>query len=273
MSCPEGRRRRTGWSGLGRLRAISEGVRRFGRRRRSSTCWPPPKPTVEERGPARSWPNASRTERSPSPLRANCRFPRKRVNEDLAGYAGHRLPLDLRALVRSTVRSRSRSRLFQVMEIGGAPHRGPPVSGERPRATAYRMAARRIEGGGRRPLRAWLGPGRHCPGLGQHRFLRRAGADRPARVRSIDRSGAGSGSSAVSNPLLDDLRRILSVAPRIALSPDCTERLLPRAPRRLRHALGDPSARICAEIPGARVSGSELIFDGRLDRSVSPQPE
>ena len=228
---------------------------------RWSTFWPPPKPTAQGHGRARSWPSASRTARSPIIAR-QLPISEKRVNEDLAGY-GVPTPLDLRALARSTVR-RGRIAPFQVMVIGDVPVavRLSQVTAAR---TAYRIAARAVRGWGAVTIGAVSAQVGTVPGSAStESFVEQVLIDLPA-FRWIDRRNGWFWFVGHPNPLLDDLRRILCVAPRIALARLYGAQFRARpGPWPSLEAL----PRICAEIPGARVSGDELIFDGRLDRSV-----
>ena len=94
-------------------------------------------------------------------------------------------------------------------------------------------------------------------------FVEQVLGDLPA-FRWIDRSNGWFWFVGRPNPLLDDLRRILSVTSRLSV---------PRLWNALFHVRRDESpapetlGRICAEIPGARIASGELIFDGRFERS------
>ncbi len=95
-------------------------------------------------------------------------------------------------------------------------------------------------------------------------FVEQVLADLPD-FRWIDRPNGWFWFVGHSNPLLEDLRRILCVAPRISLS------RLSQALFRVRPGPWpslEALPRICAQVPGARISGGELTLDGRLARSV-----
>lgn len=186
----------------------------------------------------------------------------KRVNEDLAA-CGAPTPFDLRDLVRSTV-DRGQIALFHVLEIGGAriALRLSQLSAAR---AAYRVAVRSIQSWGATTISSVAGLIDSVPGSeSTESFVEQVLVDLPA-FRWIDRSNRWFWFVGRPNPLLADLGRILSVASRLSLA-------------RLWSALfhvrpgGAPApetlGRICREIPGARIAGGELIFDGRLDRSL-----
>jgi hypothetical protein len=186
----------------------------------------------------------------------------KRINEDIAGYGVPAL-LDLRTLARSTVR-RGRIAPFQVMEIGGArvAVRLSQVTAAR---TAYRIASRAVQGWGAATIGAVSAQIGTVPGSeSTDSFVEQVLVDLPA-FRWIDRRNGWFWFAGHSNPLLEDLRKIFCVAPRISLVRLCRALFRGRpGPWPSLEAL----PRICAEVPGARVSGSELILDGPLDRSI-----
>ncbi|HEX3905966.1 MAG TPA: hypothetical protein VH853_24300 [Polyangia bacterium] len=186
----------------------------------------------------------------------------KRVNEDLAA-CGAPTPFDLRDLVRSTV-GRGQIALFHVLEIGGAriALRLSQLSAAR---TAYRVAARSIQSWGATTIASVASLLEAVPGSeSTESFVEQVLVDLPA-FRWIDRSNGWFWFVGHPNPLLDDLRKILSVTSRLPV---------PRLSRALFHIRrgGSPApetlGRVCAEIPGARVAAGELIFNGRLDRSI-----
>ena len=186
----------------------------------------------------------------------------KRVNEDLLA-CGAPTPFDLRELVRSTV-GRGQVALFHVLEIGGAriALRLSQLSAAR---AAYQVAVRSIQSWGATTIPSVAALVEPAPGSeSTDAFVEQVLVDLPA-FRWIDRSNRWFWFVGRPNPLLDDLRRILSVTSRLPVA-------------RLWSALfhvrpgGAPApetlGRICCEIPGARIAAGELIFDGRFDRSV-----
>ncbi len=186
----------------------------------------------------------------------------KRVNEDLAA-CGAPTPFDLRELVRSTV-GRGQIAPFHVLEIGGArvALRLSQLSAAR---TAYRVAVRSIQSWGATTIASLAALVEDAPGSESvESFVEQVLVDLPA-FRWIDRSNGWFWFIGGPNPLLDDLRKILSVTSRLPV---------PRLWKALFHIRrgGSPApetlGRVCAEIPGARIRGGELIFDGRLERSV-----
>ena len=186
----------------------------------------------------------------------------KRVNEDLAA-CGAPTPFDLRELVRSTV-GRGQIAPFHVLEIGGArvALRLSQLSAAR---TAYRVAVRSIQSWGATTIASLAALVEDVPGSESvESFVEQVLVDLPA-FRWIDRSNGWFWFVGRPNPLLDDLRKILSVTSRLPV---------PRLWKALFHIRrgGSPApetlGRVCAEIPGARITGGELIFDGRLERSV-----
>jgi hypothetical protein len=185
----------------------------------------------------------------------------KRVNEDLVA-CGAPSPFDLRDLVHATV-GRGQIALFHVLEIGGSriALRLSQLSAAR---AAYRVAVRSTESWGATTIQAVASLIDAVPGSASaESFVEQVLIDLPA-FRWIDRSNGWFWLVGRRNPLLDDLRGILSVSSRLPLS-------------RLWSALfhirrgGAPApetlGRICAEIPGIRIVGGELLFDGRLERS------
>ena len=185
----------------------------------------------------------------------------KRVNEDLIA-CGAPASFDLRDLVRSTV-GRGQIALFHVLEMGGAriALRLSQLSAAR---AAYRIAVRSSQSWGATTIQSVAdlideGPGSE----GTVSFVEQVLVDLPA-FRWIDRSNGWFWLLGHPNPLLDDLRRILSVTSRLPV---------PRLWNALFHIRrgGAPApetlGRICAEIPGARIAAGELVFDGRLDRA------
>lgn|GEM_PF-2616064 len=186
----------------------------------------------------------------------------KRVTEDLAA-CGAPTPFDLRELVRSTV-VRGQIALFHVLEIGGAriALRLSQLSAAR---TAFRVASRSVQSWGATTIASVAALIDVVPGAeSSTSFVEQVLVDLPA-FRWIDRSNGWFWFVGRPNPLLDDLRRILSVTSRLPV---------PRLSTALFHIRrgGSPApetlGRICAEIPGARVVAGELIFDGRLDRAA-----
>ena len=190
----------------------------------------------------------------------------KRVNEELAACGAPTL-FDLRDLVRSTV-GRGQIALFHVLEIGGAriALRLSQLSAAR---TAYRVAVRSIQSWGATTIASVAAlvdtvPGAESTEAFVEGFVEHVLVDLPA-FRWIDRSNGWFWFVGHPNPLLDDLRKILSVTSRLPV---------PRLSKALFHIRrgGSPApetlGRICAEIPGARVAAGELMFSGQLDRSV-----
>ncbi len=186
----------------------------------------------------------------------------KRVNEDLTA-CGAPTSFDLRDLVRSTV-GRGQIALFHVLEIGGAriALRLSQLSAAR---TVYRVAVRSNQSWGATTVASVAALVEAVPGTeSAASFVEQVLVDLPA-FRWIDRSNGWFWFVDRPNPLLDDLRRILSVTSRLPV---------PRLWRALFHARrgGSPApetlGRICREIPGARIAAGELLFDGRLDRTV-----
>jgi len=186
----------------------------------------------------------------------------RRVNEDLAA-CGAPTPFDLRDLVRSTV-GRGQIALFHVLELDGTriAVRLSQLSAAR---AAYRIAARSVQSWGATTIASVAALLDAVPGSeSAATFVEQVLVDLPA-FRWIDRSNGWFWFVGRPNPLLDDLRRILSVTSRLPV---------PRLSEALFHIRrgGSPApetlGRICAEVPGARVAGGELIFDGRLERSI-----
>ena len=193
----------------------------------------------------------------------------KRVNEDLAACGA---PTAFRPPGSRPFDGRSRpDRALPCAGDWRRSHRAPAVAAER--------GARRLRRG--RPVDPELGSDDHClrrrpprarSRLGEQRVLRRAGAGRPARL-SVDRS---------EQRLVLVRRPFESPARRPAEDPvrdlrDCPVARLWSALFHVRPG-GAPApetlGRICAEIPGARIAAGELVFDGRLERSVHlTQPE
>jgi hypothetical protein len=131
--------------------------------------------------------------------------------------------------------------------------------------TAYRVAARSIQSWGATTIASVASLLEAVPGSeSTESFVEQVLVDLPA-FRWIDRSNGWFWFVGHPNPLLDDLRKILSVTSRLPV---------PRLSRALFHIRrgGSPApetlGRVCAEIPGARVAAGELIFNGRLDRSI-----
>jgi hypothetical protein len=185
----------------------------------------------------------------------------RRVNEELAA-CGAQATFDLRELVRSTI-GRGQIAPFHVLEIGGARLALRLSQLSAARAT-YRVAVRSIRSWGAATIASLATliddpPGSESP----ESFVEQVLVDVPT-FRWIDRSNGWFWFVGRPNPLLDDLRKILSVTSRLPL---------PRLWRALFHVRrgGAPApetlGRICGEIPGARVTAGELIFDGRFDRS------
>jgi hypothetical protein len=186
----------------------------------------------------------------------------RRVNEDLAA-CGAPAPCDLRELVRSTLR-RGQAAPFHVLEIGGAriALRLSQLSAAR---AAYRLAVRSIQSWGAATIASLALRVDGVPGSeSTESFVEQVLVDIPA-FRWIDRSNGWFWFIGRPNPLLHDLRKILSVTSRLPV---------PRLWRALFHIRrgGAPApetlGRVCGEIPGARVIAGELIYEGRLDRSV-----
>jgi hypothetical protein len=186
----------------------------------------------------------------------------KRVNEDLAA-CGAPTPFELRALVRSTV-ARGQIAPFHVLEIGGAriALRLSQLSAAR---TTYRIAVRSIQSWGATTIASVAALIDAVPGReNATSFVEKVLVDLPA-FRWIDRNNGWFWFVGRANPLVDDLRRILSVTPRLPV---------PRLWNALFHIRpgGSPApetlGRICAEIPGARVVAGELVFDGRFEQSA-----
>jgi hypothetical protein len=187
----------------------------------------------------------------------------RRVNEDLAA-CGAPTPFDLRDLMRSTV-GRGQIALFHVLEIGGAriALRLSQLSAAR---TAYRVAARSIQSWGATTVESVAALVDPVPGTeSTESFVEQVLVDLPA-FRWIDRSNRWFWFVGRPNPLLDDLRRILSVTSRLPVA---------RVWSALFHVRpgGAPAletlGRICRELPGARIADGDLSFDGSLDRSVT----
>ena len=136
----------------------------------------------------------------------------KRVNEDLAA-CGAPTPFDLRDLVRSTV-GRGQIAPFHVLEIGGAriALRLSQLSTAR---AAYGVAARSIQSWGATTIASVAALLEPVPGSeSSASFVEQVLVDLPA-FRWIDRSNGWFWFVGRSNPLLDDLRKILSVTPRL----------------------------------------------------------
>ena len=187
----------------------------------------------------------------------------KRVNEDLAA-CGAPTPFDLRGLVRSTV-GRGQIAPFHVLEIGGAriALRLSQLSAAR---AAYRVAVRSIQSWGATTIASMAALVGDVPGSESvDSFVEQVLVDLPA-FRWIDRSNGWFWFVGRPNPLLDDLRKILSVTPRLPVVRGYGNALFHI--RRGGAPAPETLGRVCAEIPGARVTAGELIFDGRLDRSV-----
>jgi hypothetical protein len=186
----------------------------------------------------------------------------KRVNEDLAA-CGAPTPFDLRELVRSTV-SRGQIALFHVLEIGGAriALRLSQLSAAR---AAYRVAMRSIQSWGATTIQSVAALIEPVPASeSTESFVEQVLVDLPA-FRWIDRSNGWFWFVGRPNPLLDDLQRILSVTSRLPVAG------LWNALFHVRPG-GAPApetvGRISRELPGTRIVAGELLFDGRLDRSV-----
>jgi hypothetical protein len=186
----------------------------------------------------------------------------RRVNEDLAA-CGAPAPFDLRELVRSTI-GRGQIAPFHVLEIGGARIALRLSQLSAGRAT-YRIAVRSIQSWGAATIASLAALIDDVPGSeSTESFVEQVLVDVPA-FRWIDRSNGWFWFVGRPNPLLDDLKKILSVTSRLPV---------PRLWRALFHIRrgGAPApetlGRICGEIPGARVTAGELSFDGRFDRSV-----
>ncbi|HEY4394890.1 MAG TPA: hypothetical protein VGP64_12545 [Polyangia bacterium] len=186
----------------------------------------------------------------------------RRVNEDLAA-CGAPAPFDLRELVRTTI-GRGQIAPFHVLEMGGARIALRLSQLSAARAT-YRIAVRSIQSWGAASIASLAGLIDDVPGSESTEcFVEQVLVDVPA-FRWIDRSSGWFWFVGRPNPLLNDLRKILSVTSRLPVS---------RLWRGLFHIRrgGAPApetlGRVCAEIPGARVTAGEVIFDGRLDRSV-----
>ena len=225
------------------------------------TCWPPPKLTAAAPAPARSWSSGFRTGRSPS-SRASCRSPRSGSTR-ISLPVGHRLLLILRDLVRATV-GRGQIALFHVLEIGGAriALRLSQLSAAR---AAYRVAVPSIESWGATTVPS-------VAALSIPFRARKAASPSSNRCWSTCPAFRWIESEQPlvlvyrpSQPPPRRPRRVLSVTSRLPIA---------RLWGALFHARpgGAPAPetldRICREIPGARIVASELIFDGRLDRSV-----
>jgi hypothetical protein len=185
----------------------------------------------------------------------------KRVNEDLAA-CGAPTPFDLRDLVRSTV-GRGQIAPFHVLELGGArlALRLSQLSAAR---VAYGVAMRSIQSWGATTIASVAALVDAVPGSeSSEAFVEQVLIDLPT-FRWIDRSNGWFWFVGRSNPLLDDLRKILSVTTRLSVA-------------RLWNALfhfrpGSAPApetlgQLCRELPGARIAAGELVFDGRLDRA------
>jgi hypothetical protein len=186
----------------------------------------------------------------------------KRVNEDLAAY-GVPAPVDLRRLALSTVR-RGRPAPFQMIEIGGArlALRLSQVTAAR---TAYRLAGRAIRGWGAVTIGTVAAQVGAVPGAERtDAFVEQVLVDLLG-FRWIDRPNGWFWFVGRVNPLLEDLRRILSVTSHLSVS-QLWEALFRFRPGRA--PAPETLGRLCAEVPGARIVAGELIFDGRLDRSA-----
>jgi hypothetical protein len=185
----------------------------------------------------------------------------KRVNGDLAGY-GVATPFDLPALARSTVR-RGRTAPFQVIEIGGARLAVRLLQVTAARA-AYRISARSVQGWGATTIAGVADLLGTVPGSERtDSFVEQLLVDVPA-FRWIDRQNGWFWFVGRSNPLLDDLRKILSVTSRLPVSRLWNALFHVRPGRSPAPGTLD---RICVEIPGARIVAGELSYSGRLDRS------
>jgi hypothetical protein len=203
-----------------------------------------------------------------------------RANEELANHGLARGPVDVRALARMAVRL-GRHAPFHLIDLGGCRVivRLSELTAAR---AAYRFALRAAAGWGATTVAAVAARLRvTAPAARGAEFVRRLLVGMAA-FRWLDRADGWFWFPSMRNPLVNDLRKILSVTARIRLDRlwAALFRLRPGPP-----ACPEAVHELCAAVPGTRVTAGIVTIDrppdprgqlgeleGRLARLLAASP-